>query len=209
MINSTETRMGLAIDWATSSRPMTKGAVSGDVHVVRECEAGVLMAAVDGAGHGQPAREAALVAARILEAYAGEATLTLMARCHEGLTHTRGASATLVWFRILEDRLDWLGVGNVEARLIRAQPNGAPRSESILLQGGILGYRLPLLRPASLDISPRDVLVLATDGIHANFAEDINPWHAPARIAADIMNRHWKGNDDALVVVARYLGVDE
>ena len=200
--------MGLAIDWNVSARAIADGAVSGDVHVVKECEAGVLLAALDGAGHGEPARDAAISAARILEAYAGEPAVTLTARCHQALTLTRGASMTLVWFRTQEDRIDWLGVGNVEGRLIRAQPEAASRSEAIMLQRGVLGYRLPLLRPTSLPISPRDVVVLATDGIRPDFAENINLWHTPARIAADIMDRHWKGNDDALVVVARYLGAE-
>jgi negative regulator of sigma-B (phosphoserine phosphatase) len=185
---------------------MAKGAVSGDVHVLKECEEGVLLAALDGAGHGEPAREAATAAARLLEAHAGEPAVTLMARCHEALTLTRGAAMTLVCFRTRENRIDWLGVGNVEGRLIRAHPEAAERSEAIVLQGGLLGYRLPLLRPASLAISPRDVVVLATDGIHADFAEDVNVWHTPARIATDIMDQRWKGNDDALLVVARYLG---
>jgi negative regulator of sigma-B (phosphoserine phosphatase) len=200
--------MGLAIDWDICVRPMAEGAVSGDVHVVKECEEGVLVAALDGAGHGEPARGAALAAARILEAYAGEPAIALMARCHEALTLTRGASMTLVWFRTGENRVEWLGVGNVEARLIRARPDAASRTETLVLQRGVLGYCLPLLRPASLPISPRDVLVLATDGVHGDFAEDINLWHMPARLAADIMDRHWKGNDDALVLVARYLGAE-
>jgi phosphoserine phosphatase RsbX len=200
--------MGLTIDWDACVRPITEGAVSGDVHVVRECEGGVLMAALDGAGHGEQAREAALTAARVLEAYAGEPAITLMARCHDVLMLTRGASLTLVWFQPRADRIDWLGVGNVETRLIRARPEAAPRIESLVLQRGVLGYRLPLLRPACLPISPRDVVVLATDGIRPDFAEDVNVWHTPARIAADIMDRYWKGNDDALVVAARYLGAE-
>ncbi len=200
--------MGLTIDWDACVRPMTEAAVSGDVHVVRHCAGGVLMAAVDGAGHGEQAREAAVTAARILEAYTGEPAITLVARCHEALMLTRGASLTLVWFRPREDRIDWLGVGNVEARLIRARPETAPRAESLVLQRGVLGYRLPLLRPASVALSPRDVVVLATDGIRPEFAEDVNVWHTPARIAADMIDRYWRGNDDALVVVARYLGAE-
>ncbi len=205
-MNLTEHGMVLAIDWDINSRAMGASAVSGDMHVVKECEEGVLMAALDGAGHGEPARDAALVAARILEAYAGEPTLTLTARCHEALAPTRGAAMTVVWFRTAEDQIDWIGVGNVEGRLVRARPEAARRSEALVLQRGVLGYCLPLLRPATVPIAPRDIVVLATDGIRPDFAEDINVWHTPGRIAADIMNRHWKGNDDALVVVARYLG---
>ena len=208
MMNSTEQEMGLAIDWDVSLRPMAQGAVSGDVHVVKQCEEGVLLAALDGAGHGEPAREAAITAARLLQAHAGEPAVTLMARCHEALTLTRGAAMTLVCFRTRENRIDWLGVGNVEGRLIRARPEAAARSEAIALQAGLLGYRLPLLRPASLAISPGDVVILATDGIHADFAEGVNVGQRPARIAADIMDHRWKGNDDALVVVARYLGAE-
>jgi len=200
--------MGLEIDWDICLRPKADGGVSGDAYVVKECEHGVLVAALDGAGHGQPARDAALAAARVLEAHAGEPAITLMARCHEALTLTRGAALTLVWFRTRKNRMEWLGVGNVEARLIRARSHAASRMETLVLQRGVLGYRLPLLRPVSLPVAPRDVLVLATDGLRGDFAEDINLWHTPARLAADIMDRHWKANDDALVLVARYLGAE-
>ena len=208
MANSSEIEMELAIDVGMTERPVVEGAASGDIHVVKEYEAGVLMAVLDGSGHGALARDAAMTAARILEAYAGEPTATLTARCHEALKSTRGASMTLVWFRTQEDRIEWVGVGNVQGWLIRAGAAVRPRVETIVLQRGVLGYRLPLLRPASLAISPRDVVVLATDGIFADFAETLNVRHAPSRIAADIMGRRWKGNDDALVVVARYLGTE-
>jgi phosphoserine phosphatase RsbX len=55
-------------------------------------------------------------------------------------------------------------------------------------------------------VAAGDVLILATDGIRAGFADGLK-LDEPTRILADkILNRHFKGNDDALVLVARYLG---
>jgi hypothetical protein len=50
------------------------------------------------------------------------------------------------------------------------------------------------------------VLILATDGIRSGFAEDVSLSDPPQRIAEQILARRATGMDDALVLVARYLG---
>jgi phosphoserine phosphatase RsbX len=105
-----------------------------------------------------------------------------------------------------ENTLTWLGVGNVEGRLLRADANARRPREEVLLRGGVVGYRLPALQASVIPVAAGDVLILATDGIRAGFADGLK-LDEPTRILADkILNRHFKGNDDALVLVARYLG---
>lgn len=179
---------------------------SGDLHVVVEFEGGALVAAIDGLGHGVEAGEASLAAARVLAAFPGEPLVRLFERCHEALHKTRGAVMTLASFDAWGSRLTWTGVGNVEAFLLRADPLAQPPREVVSLRGGILGFQLPALRPSVTHVSRGDTLVLATDGIHSGFAERL-PLHAgPQEIAESVLARHARGNDDALVVVARYLG---
>jgi phosphoserine phosphatase RsbX len=48
--------------------------------------------------------------------------------------------------------------------------------------------------------------VLATDGLRAGFGEDVAPSHDPQQTATLLLERHGKKSDDALVLVARYLG---
>src|SRR5438093_709986 len=51
-----------------------------------------------------------------------------------------------------------------------------------------------------------DTLIFATDGISSEFARGI-PWGlSPQEIANSVCARHFKGTDDALVLVARYRG---
>jgi hypothetical protein len=79
-------------------------------------------------------------------------------------------------------------------------------SDRALLRSGIVGYRLPELRPSVRTLSRGDLLIFATDGIHAGFLEGLKQSDSPQDLADGILERHFKGNDDALVLVVRYLG---
>jgi phosphoserine phosphatase RsbX len=199
----TECQQHVSIDWAVAARPLAGQPASGDLHFVKTVGHGVLLAVVDGIGHGDPATAAARAAVAVLDEHSHEPVVSLIRRCHESLTKTRGVVMTTVFFDALAQTMTWLGVGNVEGRLFR---NGAG-SESILLRGGLVGLQLPALSASELPIMAGDVLVLATDGIHNDFDDCISLKEAPARIADRILNRCFKGNDDALVLVARYLGL--
>ena len=61
--------------------------------------------------------------------------------------------------------MTWLGVGNVEGVLIRADTRATPAAESVLLRGGVVGYQLPALQASVVPVSRGDLLILATDGI--------------------------------------------
>jgi serine/threonine protein phosphatase PrpC len=102
--------------------------------------------------------------------------------------------------------LTWIGIGNVEGRLLRADSSASPPSESVLLRSGLVGYQLPALHASVLPIGPGDLLIFATDGVHAAFDQGINLADSAQKIADRILNRCFKGTDDALVLVVRYLG---
>ncbi len=193
------------IEWGVAARPLPGQTASGDLHLVKPLSKGVLLAAVDGLGHGDEATVAAQLAVTTLERNAEEPILSLFNRCHEALRMTRGVVLTLAALHPGEGTLSWLGVGNVEARLLRADVNANPRCESVLLRGGVVGYQLPALRASVQPIFPGDLLVFATDGIRAGFAQGVAPGDPPQQIADGILTRHLKGNDDALVLVARII----
>jgi phosphoserine phosphatase RsbX len=179
---------------------------SGDVHVVAEFDGGVLVGVIDGLGHGYEAAVAAHAAARVLAAFAGEPLATLVERCHEALRRTRGAVMSLASFDGRDASMTWAGIGNVEGVLVPADGDPARRRETILLRGGIVGYQLPSVRPATLSLAAGDTLVLATDGIHHGFLAEPTPQGSPQEAADEILARHSRGSDDALVLVARWVG---
>jgi phosphoserine phosphatase RsbX len=182
------------------------GGESGDVHAVVPFDHGVLVALIDGLGHGVEAAVAANEAARVLRERAGEPLPELLQACHEALRRTRGAVMSLACFDGRRSSMAWAGVGNVEGFLLRASGAAQPPRESIGLRGGVIGFQLPSLRASVLPVSAGDTLVLATDGIRSGFAADLDARGTPQQIAEAIFRRHARGSDDALVVVARYLG---
>jgi len=56
-----------------------------------------------------------------------------------------------------------------------------------------------------LPISRGDTLVFVTDGIYSDFVLNLSALEAPQKSADRILAEHRRGNDDALVLVTRYL----
>ena len=99
-------------------------------------------------------------------------------------------------------QLSWAGVGNVDARLVRSGPE--LREDVALVFGGVLGYRMPRVRPATMPLARGDLLVMITDGIDAAISPALAGGGAAQALASRILDTHGKGSDDALAVVIRY-----
>jgi hypothetical protein len=194
------------VDWATATRVRPGERVAGDLAVLAPAPSGAIIAAVDGLGHGPAAARAARVAVReaCLSAEADIATVTR--RCHRVLRYTRGAALSVGLVARARRSLTWLGVGNVQRRSLRAIPGGRSAQESLVPARGLPGRDLPELSPKTLPLDCGDVVIFATDGVAQCLADDLDVSGSPAEIAERIMTRHWKADDDAVSVVARYLG---
>jgi hypothetical protein len=189
--------------------------VCGDRCVVKALRNAVLMAAIDALGHGEEAAAAAEITAATLEAHADESVIALIGRCHEALRRTRGVALSLGAINAQDSSLTWLGVGNVEGVLLRApyrtgtgraDPQDGPAYEHVLLRGGVVGYQLPCLRASNIPLRRGDTLVFATDGIKSGFAHAVALGDPPKKIAHGLLAQYARRSDDALVLVARYLG---
>ena len=194
------------IAWAVAEAPFPNESQSGDRHLVLPSADGVLIAAVDGAGHGPQAAAAAKVAVATLEAHAYESPIGLLGRCHDELKGSRGVVMTIAFIHWRDRTLTWAGVGNVEAVLFHGLGEYQTRPDRVLLRSGVIGYQLPPVRAEVLPLKPFDTLVIVTDGIKPNFADGLALSDDVQRIADGILARHRNGTDDALVLVARYLG---
>jgi negative regulator of sigma-B (phosphoserine phosphatase) len=196
----------LPIAWGVSSKAFGAAKEAGDLHVVVPCAQTVLVAAIDGLGHGHEAALAARAAASVLERYGGEPLIELVRRCHEELRRTRGAVLSMASFDLRAGTMTWLGIGNVEGVLFRADGSAGRGKYTLKLRGGVVGYQIPSLRPAEHQLGGGDLLVFATDGIRTNFSARAPVELAVQEIADAILARHGKATDDAMVVVVRYLG---
>ena len=193
------------IDWAVAARTLAGETESGDHCWVRQDATHAWVAVVDGVGHGSDAAHAARIAVATLEQFPGESPAEVFRRCHEQLRPTRGVVMSWAEFRLSDHSLTWLGVGNVEGVVLRRDSRGPSGREVLLARPGVLGSRLPSLSPAVLELGREDTLIFATDGVREGFGEGVNRRDPPQQIAAWILDQYGRENDDALVVVARYL----
>jgi serine/threonine protein phosphatase PrpC len=194
------------IHWGVATLALEGQRESGDLHLVRPVTDGVLVAVVDGLGHGEEAAAAARIAVDALEQFAEEPPLSLLQRCHVALRGSRGVVMSLARFDAPRSTMTWLGVGNVEGVLHHADWSERSARASLITRGGIVGSEVPAIQAAVIPVGPRDTLVFATDGIGNGFLSDVSVHDQPQRLADQILARHGKGTDDALVLVARYLG---
>ncbi|WP_408632318.1 SpoIIE family protein phosphatase [Mycobacterium basiliense] len=169
---------------------------------------GALFGVMDGLGHGPAAETAALTALHVLSDARDERLEVLIQLCHRVLAGTRGVAMTLARIDFPASKLTWTGVGNVTANLVAKAIGGAQIRSSLRLTAGIVGYRIPEITPAKL-VTTRagDLLVIASDGIADDHLDHIDFSASAATIAEQILVKHAKNTDDAMVLAARHRGI--
>jgi phosphoserine phosphatase RsbX len=200
-----ETVKATGVEWGVAGSVLPGQSHSGDHYVVCSFPDGVLLAVLDGLGHGDEAAAAAIKAACVLEQGAKLPITRLVQRCHEELKASRGVVMSVASFTTSYGLLEWMGVGNVQGILRRSDTQCLKSPEMLLLRSGVVGIHLPSLAAAVLPVFPGDTLIFATDGVRGDFVD--GPVNGNLHEAAKaIVARFWKGNDDALVLIARFLG---
>jgi phosphoserine phosphatase RsbX len=196
------------IEWAAKARPRPGENICGDRLIAVDVNGtGALVGVLDGLGHGAEAAAAAQRGVDVLRAARSEPLDVLVQRCHRALSGTRGAAMTLAHIDFRSDTLRWIGIGNVTADLVAKHPAGVEVRSSARLDGGIVGYRIPeTLAPQQVPIRPGDLLLIASDGIVEDHLDEIDFSATSLAIADQILLKHAKDNDDALVLAARHRG---
>jgi phosphoserine phosphatase RsbX len=195
------------VEWGVAKKSRRGEATSGDLAVVALLPEGALVAAIDGLGHGGEAARAARRAGAVVRDRPSQDLVLLAERCHRALRHTRGAAISLAFVSALKSSITWLGVGSVEGRVVSGDRSALRSKGSLALKSGVPGHELPTVRAATMKVRPGDVLLLATDGIEASFADALDISGTPQAISERILAAHRRPADDALVVAVRYLGV--
>jgi len=198
----------LLIDWGVAAAALPGQTQSGDLSLVKPVPTGVLIAVVDGLGHGAEAATAARTAVATLDQHASESVSALLERCHWALKGSRGVVMSLAFADRAHNTLTWIGVGNVECMLFHAAgaSSSGPARASLVTRGGIVGSELPQVRAQVLPLAAGDLLIFATDGIRDGFSDGLQFEAPPQQLAEHILSQHGKGTDDALALVARYRG---
>lgn len=169
---------------------------SGDHAVVRRAGNLLVVAVIDGAGHGPPAREAAEIAAG--EVHVDRGPATMMLAMHEALRRTRGASASVLKFDLPRQTVTVAGVGNVTVRITVGDLVTTCRP-----QPGLLGSRKIVATDEVVPFPARAAVHAFTDGISARTDVREIAGRSAIHIASRVFAAHVKDHDDALIAVVR------
>lgn len=197
------------VEYGVANFALPGEGTSGDCHVLIARPGGLLVAAIDGIGHGDEAAGAAKIAASIFQNAADEPIISLVEECHRALPSTRGVVLSAASIDLAHGMMTWLGVGNVVGALARVVPRGSNFPEMLLLRGGVVGSKLPALQAQVLPVSEGDTLFFATDGIKGHFVETVSARENPHRAADRILQKFHTATDDALILAVRLLGIQK
>ncbi len=195
----------LPLEWGAAEQAAPRESVTADAHLLLPTSTGLLLAVIDGLGHGPEAAHATQLALAALRAAPEQSVIAHLRRCHAALTDSRGVVMTLADYNQQEGTLTCCGVGNVEAVLFRARPAaGGAQQESAMLRGGVVGSHLPEPFATIMPVHAGDVLVMASDGLRHDFSRDTVLRSPPRQSAGALLRKHARGTDDAVVLVVRF-----
>lgn len=189
--------------WSMARLPKKGESICGDHFLVIKKNNRILVAVTDGLGHGIKAKEVSELAISTLEHFEGETVINLVNDCHQKLRSTRGVVMSLGIIDCTEHTLTWLGIGNVEGVLLRAQNDLG--MENIILRGGVVGYQLPSLKASLVPVSSGDTLIFATDGVEREFLSKLRVDDTPLETVKNIAGKYFKELDDALILALEYI----
>src|SRR2546428_10963512 len=116
---------------------------SGDLHLVKPFSKGILVAALDGVGHGEEAARAARKACGILEGHAEEPVISLVRQCHEKLRATRGVAMSVASLNVVQELMTWVGGGNLQGILLRPGLAATPPGRTLVVACRGCGRQVP------------------------------------------------------------------
>lgn len=168
---------------------------NGDRGLFRWNDAGhVLLAIVDGLGHGPGAAEVSTMTINGLQSLPLESSiLQMMESLHQTLRGTRGVAATLC--KLSARRLEACAVGNVELR-------SSDMTLPFMFSPGILGVRVQKFRICEAALKSPCRIVMFSDGISTRVRLDDVRNMPPEEASSTLLERHRRNEDDATVLIA-------
>jgi hypothetical protein len=191
-----------SLDAGGATRPRASFQVNGDAFLLWRFEGGMLVAVIDGLGHGERARRASEVAVRYLEAHGGDSLDSLFTGVAQVCRATDGVVMAAARFEFGNAiTFSFASVGNIEARM-----SSPLAQERLVVRRGILGANAAQPRVTHHIWNPGSILVLHSDGVAANWRwEDFRAGdrETSGAMAQFMLDRLAKDEDDATVVVVR------
>jgi anti-sigma regulatory factor (Ser/Thr protein kinase) len=200
-----EAKISPACEFAIAGVPFPGEAISGDDAVCIHTESGILAAVCDGLGHGPEAREASNKAVEVISRNHHLDLGEIVAAVNAGLAGVRGCVLAIARYDRETRKLQCLSVGDVRAQYYRLRDTHFFTPVPLVIGDRALPVRK--LRVEEIDVEPGAVFAMFTDGLESktNLKGQLDILRLPAiAIAQGMIETHSRGNDDSLVLVARF-----
>jgi anti-sigma regulatory factor (Ser/Thr protein kinase) len=173
---------------------------AGDACATLSWRRGLVVALVDGLGHGPRAAEAARVFLDSVGRHAELALADLFTHAHHDLLRTRGAVAAVARIDHEAGAVEIGGIGNIVVLVMRA--DGGRAAHAIMVPG-ILGSAYRTVRPQALPLAVGDILVMHSDGVRSRFDfSEVRNMTAQAA-SEHVVKAAAKPTDDAACVIVK------
>jgi anti-sigma regulatory factor (Ser/Thr protein kinase) len=187
--------------WKTGAVCIPKPGESdcGDAWAIVEAANETCVLVVDGLGHGTDAARTANEAVRAFQSHCHLEPVALVQRIHEAMRHTRGAAAAVAKIRQREQKIRFVGVGNISAAC-----HYQGQCRSMVSQNGTLGMEARKIQEFVYDLPQGAQLIFHSDGIATRWRLSDAPGLAfrdPSLIAGVLYRDFQRGGDDATVLV--------
>jgi anti-sigma regulatory factor (Ser/Thr protein kinase)/serine/threonine protein phosphatase PrpC len=192
------------VEFGAATRALRNARENGDAFLVRQWAGNALIAVIDGLGHGQYARTAALAARCYVEQHFDRPLPDLFRGADRACRATRGVVMSLARFEYQNrENVTVASLGNISVRVFDSR-----KQTAALARRGVVG--LSSLSPlvTVCPWTPESILIMHSDGVGSrwNWQDFAGLGEQSAdRIARELLAKLGKHEDDATVLVARGL----
>lgn len=187
--------------WGVLTRPPAGETHNGDAYFIRQDDDRILLAVIDGLGHGEGASDAARAAIESIGGNAGKPVESIMRAAHEALRPTRGAVIGLSAIDCSTRLIEYVGIGNTDFRVL-----GGGSTLKFISLNGTVGSRMDRLKVFKGELPKSCMLTMSTDGISERWDLDQYPGLQglhPQLACSVIMRDYSRPKDDATILCGR------
>ncbi|MCH8202794.1 MAG: ATP-binding protein [Proteobacteria bacterium] len=183
------------------TRPCPGETENGDAFLIEESQDTILIAMLDGLGHGAEAHEASDLGIGIIRQCSSEPLRAIMQKLHTGIRRTRGCAAALFRLDTKAANIEFAGIGNIRSKMF-------PRSDiSLYSRAGVVGRGcLPTVHVEKSVWPEGSTMVMHSDGIagwsHPETMSRVGG-HQPATGCHFLLKNFGYDHDDATVCVIK------
>ncbi|PKM77104.1 MAG: hypothetical protein CVU90_08875 [Firmicutes bacterium HGW-Firmicutes-15] len=189
----------LEVGVATRAHPLM--VVNGDDYVIKQWGENLLVAVIDGLGHGPLAHKAAHTARQYIENHFDQPVSAIFNGVGRACRGTRGVVMALAKFEWGLEKLSFASIGNIETRVFENQ-----EKLNIIVRRGVIGFNAPNPLVIQNSWNPKNIMVMHSDGMKSHWKWDDFPDlkdKSAMFIAQSLLNNLDREDDDATVVVVK------